>query len=374
MKADQIQLMASRLYRYFNMIELGQTLCGNPELEEPQSLCVYHAMRQEMTVIYGPLYKMQIHDFIIKGGAIFGGQGNRTWFARKDAINRLSVKLSTDKVLMIHWLWAKKIGTKQCHEMLGDFIGMRNDHALTDWHHYIGELILDAMNQAPPLGGPNEIVEIDKSFFAGWRKPAANMHGQMLRGNQVGPARRNYGNGERGHWVFGMVHKRAKNLLDGRFFVVQHRNAATLIPFIQQHVAPGTTIRSDEWQAYNNLANLGYIHETVFSLVGKVIPSKPGQCFHSLFSKMERKRFSQDDFKDQYYGVLDGLKPMSKSGTKLRIPPPNAGHPPAQMLPATTPTAQENLDLITAVKNHPSGDRVNPWKGKWVCRFSQLKI
>uniref|UniRef100_A0A915ID38 ISXO2-like transposase domain-containing protein n=1 Tax=Romanomermis culicivorax TaxID=13658 RepID=A0A915ID38_ROMCU len=160
-------------------------------------------------------------------------------------MNRLSVKLSTNKVLMINLLWAKKIGMKQCNEMLGDFIGMRNDHALTAWHHYICELLLDAMNQAPLMGGPNEIVEIDESFFAGRRKPAANMHGRMLCGNQVGPARGDNGNGERGPWVFGMVHKRKNNLLDHRFFVVQRRNASTLISFIQQHVAPGTTIRSD---------------------------------------------------------------------------------------------------------------------------------
>uniref|UniRef100_A0A915JFI2 Uncharacterized protein n=1 Tax=Romanomermis culicivorax TaxID=13658 RepID=A0A915JFI2_ROMCU len=131
-----------------------------------------------------------------KAGAIFGSQGNQTWFARMDVINGPSVKLWTDKVLMINWLWAEKIGTKQCHEMLGDFTGMRKDHALTYWHHYIHELLLDAMNQAPPMGGPNEIVEIDDSFFAGQPKPAANMHERMLRGNHVGPARRNYGNGE----------------------------------------------------------------------------------------------------------------------------------------------------------------------------------
>uniref|UniRef100_A0A915HIZ2 Transposase n=1 Tax=Romanomermis culicivorax TaxID=13658 RepID=A0A915HIZ2_ROMCU len=71
--------------------------------------------------------------------------------------------------------------------MLGDFIGMRNDHALTDWHHYIHELLLDAMNQPPPMGGPKEIVEIDESFFAGRRKPAVNMHGRMLHGNQKDP-------------------------------------------------------------------------------------------------------------------------------------------------------------------------------------------
>lgn len=44
---------------------------------------------------------------------------------------------------------------------------------------------------------------------------------------------------------------------------VPRRDAATLLPIIQRHVAPGTTIHSDEWGAYNNLANIGYGHLTV---------------------------------------------------------------------------------------------------------------
>uniref|UniRef100_A0A915JFH2 Uncharacterized protein n=1 Tax=Romanomermis culicivorax TaxID=13658 RepID=A0A915JFH2_ROMCU len=55
MKADQIQLMAFRMYRFFNLIHgenFPETFCGSPEVEEPQSSCVYHVMRQEM---YAPM-------------------------------------------------------------------------------------------------------------------------------------------------------------------------------------------------------------------------------------------------------------------------------------------------------------------------------
>ena len=38
--------------------------------------------------------------------------------------------------------------------------------------------------------------------------------------------------------------------------VVSQRNAATLLPIIQQHVAPGTIIHSDEWRAYRRVRNL----------------------------------------------------------------------------------------------------------------------
>uniref|UniRef100_A0A915JSK8 Uncharacterized protein n=1 Tax=Romanomermis culicivorax TaxID=13658 RepID=A0A915JSK8_ROMCU len=43
-----------------------------------------------------------------------------------------------------------------------------------------------------------------------------------------------------------------------------------------------------------------------------------------------------------------GLKPMSKPPSKLTIPPPDAGDLPVQLLPTTTPTAQEKLDLMVS--------------------------
>ena len=51
----------------------------------------------------------------------------------------------------------------------------------------------------------------------------------------------------------------------GYMEIVHQRNAATLLPIIQSHIHPGTTIHSDQWAAYNNVRTLPGIggHRTV---------------------------------------------------------------------------------------------------------------
>ena len=56
--------------------------------------------------------------------------------------------------------------------------------------------------------------------------------------------------------------------------LVQHRDAATLLPIIQAHVAPNTTIYSDQWAAYNQVQQLPNVasHATVNHSVNFVDP------------------------------------------------------------------------------------------------------
>lgn len=61
-------------------------------------------------------------------------------------------------------------------------------------------------------------------------------------------------------WVFGLYERERKLVY---MQVVQCRNAKTLIPIIQERCELGCTIISDQWSAYNKLAELGFPHYTV---------------------------------------------------------------------------------------------------------------
>ena len=47
--------------------------------------------------------------------------------------------------------------------------------------------------------------------------------------------------------------------------IVERRNAATLLPIIQNHVLPGSIVRTDEWAAYNRISSIPGVaaHQTV---------------------------------------------------------------------------------------------------------------
>ena len=79
----------------------------------------------------------------------------------------------------------------------------------------------------------------------GWGITLFPSHVQYHRGRS--PATEN--------WVFGLADTSQKPAV-GYMELVPRRDAATLLPIIQQHVLPGTTIWSDEWAAYNRVASI----------------------------------------------------------------------------------------------------------------------
>ena len=55
-------------------------------------------------------------------------------------------------------------------------------------------------------------------------------------------------------------------------FIVERRDAHTLIPLIKRNIRAETEIHSDEWRAYNKLSKNGYKHLTVNHKVNFVNP------------------------------------------------------------------------------------------------------
>ena len=48
-----------------------------------------------------------------------------------------------------------------------------------------------------------------------------------------------------------------------RLHVAQHADRATLQPFVEAHTRPDATVNTDEWRAYQRLAETGRAHATV---------------------------------------------------------------------------------------------------------------
>ena len=75
--------------------------------------------------------------------------------------------------------------------------------------------------------------------------------------------------------------------------VVARRDAATLLPIINDHVAPGTEVWSDEWSAYNHVGSLPNVdrHRTVNHSANFVDPVTGVHTNHieSYWSRVKHK-------------------------------------------------------------------------------------
>ena len=120
-----------------------------------------------------------------------------------------------------------------CHEL--------NIASAVDWDSFCRETCeIILLERDQQIGGPGKIVQIDESKF-GKRK--------YHRGHRV-----------EGQWVFDGIEEDSRRSF---MAAVDKRDEATLLPLIQKHIAPGTTIISDCWKAYCNLEKHGYEHRLV---------------------------------------------------------------------------------------------------------------
>ena len=109
-------------------------------------------------------------------------------------------------------------------EMLGLY-----PNTVVQWFSYLRDAANDHLLRNPmQIGGPGRVVEIDKSVIA--RRKYHRAHRVSER------------------WAFGGIDPES-NL--GFLVLVDDRSATTLLPLIQQFIAPGSIIYSDELAAYS---------------------------------------------------------------------------------------------------------------------------
>ena len=141
--------------------------------------------------------------------------------------------LTLETIVRFIYLWA--------HEVLSVKTARRefkmSNGAIVDWKSFLRDICAEHFIDNPvQLGGPGMTVEIDKGVFTRCKYNRRRM--------------------VREQWVFGGIDITRKCFL----VPVERRDAATLLPIVQQFILPGTTIVSDCWRAYNALPTLGYQH------------------------------------------------------------------------------------------------------------------
>ena len=137
--------------------------------------------------------------------------------------------LPLEKILRLLYLWStltplnkiKKELDVSCNTYmyirsfnLSLFLPQISQKTAVDWYNFVRDVCAEHFQRHPVIiGGPGVEVEIDESKF--------------------GRRKYNRGRWQEGHWVFGGIERNS-----GKSFLVevQQRNAATLIPVIQQYI------------------------------------------------------------------------------------------------------------------------------------------
>ena len=142
-------------------------------------------------------------------------------------------KLKLWQVLALTYIWCSNAGRSRgpAQDFVRHELDIGGEHTIVDWFQFCRDVAVSYfLNNPVPIGGLGHVVEIDESLFA---KRKYN------RGRLIAE-----------QWIFGGYDIETKH---GFLVPVARRDAATLLPIIQQWVLPNTEIWSDMWAAYNNL-------------------------------------------------------------------------------------------------------------------------
>ncbi|XP_049281628.1 uncharacterized protein LOC125762994 [Anopheles funestus] len=168
---------------------------------------------------------------------------------RTDSIFKNS-RLSLSKLIEITYEWSRDTKRSSAAAECG-----AGKSAIAKWFSILREVTAEHFECSQgQIGGDGLTVEIDESVLT---KRKYN-RGRVSANNQV--------------WVVGGICRETREIF---LELVEQRDAATLHRIINQHVAPGTTIVTDGWRAYNGIDQHGFIHETINHSQNFVDPSDP---------------------------------------------------------------------------------------------------
>lgn len=205
--------------------------------------------------------------------------------------------LPLTKLLQLAFFWSYSIPNKTCEE----FTGVQTQ-AVVQWYQHFRDVCSDYFEQNPiRIGGPNVIVELGESVIAK----------QKHKMGRLVPER----------WVFGGICPATQ---EGFLLCVPDREAATLLPIIEEHVLPGSIIHTDGWASYDGIARINvqplYIHHTVNCSINSVDPVRGASTKHvGKYLQKAKRKFKamcgvQRNFVDSYLDEFRWRQKFGKNG------------------------------------------------------------
>ena len=139
--------------------------------------------------------------------------------------------LTLGKILEVVFCWALKVPPYAAIPLTG-----LSKPLVLQWYRWIREVCAQGLVALPPesfrFGGPGVTVQVDESVVA---------KRKFHRGRRVPE-----------QWVFGGYDTTKKQ---GFVFLVDGRRKQDLVPLIEEHVLPGTTLYTDEWPSPRGLSH-----------------------------------------------------------------------------------------------------------------------
>lgn len=158
-----------------------------------------------------------------------------------------------------------------------------SEHTVVDWKNFCRDVCGQHLLKHPMVvGGPDKTAEIDECLLV----------------------RRKFNVGRivKQQWVFGGV-----KVGSAKCFMVPvaRRNKETLLPLIRQYIAPGSTIVSDEWAAYQDSDHdPNYTHLTVNHSQHFVDPIT-GACTNHIESTWQKAKQKHKQRYGTHQSLLD---------------------------------------------------------------------